>query len=187
MNRLAAALAIMLVSSFAHALAPVSVETDWNEKTVSLTTTGVSAATVDVGGFGSSGFAVLGGSYTANGVDGVAAGTVLTVSSATKNAIGFDYWFYSAASSATLKIAQTLKTPTNPVPANTASYNTPAPSQYYFNVPVISTSTAITLPSATIVSHTFRALVSNPIFYLSGLSPSATYTLTVDYGVPHLQ
>ncbi len=204
MNRLkAATLALLFVACAPRAHAnsdPVTVETKWNEKTVSITTTGVTSLTFDVGGFGAAGYAILGGSYTANGVDGTTYGSLLTITTMTYNVVGSDYVFYASATLSTtfpsLKIVQTLKTPvpngigirnSNGVVFSSSAFNTPYPAANFFTAPVISTSTTITEPNGVLVQHTFRAKVANPIFLLTGLTSSATYMLTVDYLIPALQ
>jgi hypothetical protein len=196
MNRIAVALAVLLLSSFARAQQVLTVESKWNEKTFSKTVTGVTSATFDIGGFGSAGGMVLGNTGTANGVDGTTYGATSIITSTWTNVVGFDYVFYASATLSTtfpsLQIAQTLKMPTpagvgfnngNQNVRSTTTYNTPYPSSYFFTVPLISTSSVITEPNGVLVQHSFRAQVQNPVFILTGLTASATYMLTVDYGV----
>jgi hypothetical protein len=191
MNRLTVTLAALLLACASLARAgsdPVTIETKWNEKTVSYTTTSVTAATFDPGGFGASGFAIIGGKYITNGVDGTTAGASVTITTATKNIIASDYWFNATGSTASLQIAQTVKTPP-PAGSNvktTSGFNTNAPTVNFFSAPVISTSSAIIFPTGTTI-QSFRAQVANPVYILSGLMPSATYTLTLNYLVPAAQ
>ena len=200
MNRITAALAVLLLSSFSRAQQVLTVESKWNEKTVSITTTGVTSAIFDIGGFGGAGGMILGNTGSANGVDGTTYGATSVITSTWTNVVGFDYVFYASATLSTtfpnIKIAQTIKMPTpsgvgfngwNQNVRSTTSYSTPYPVSYFFTAPVISTSSAITVPNGVLFPHTFRAQVQNPVFILSGLTSSATYMLTVDYGVPHLQ
>ncbi len=195
-----ATLAILLsvCASIARAQQVLTVESKWNEKTVQLSTTGVTATTFDIGGFGAAGGMVLGNTARFNGADGTTYGIASVVTSTWTNVVGFDYVFYASATLSTtfpsLQIAQTLKMPVpkgvgfnvpNSAVTSTTAYNTPYPSSYFFTVPLISTSSAITEPNGVLVTQSFRAQVQNPVFILSGLSSSATYFLTVSYGVPH--
>lgn len=200
-NRLlTAALAALLLTAGglrASAQQVVTVETKWNEKTVSMTTTSVTSAILDVMGFGAAGGGLLGNTYVQNGTDGTTAGTTSTIVSTTPiNGVLFDYSFYAQGSTGTLKIAQTIKMPVplgvgirngNGVLTSTSTFSKPYPVSYIFTVPVISTSSAIIEPSGTVVTASMRAQVQNPVFLLSNLSTSATYTLTLNYGVPYQQ
>lgn len=189
---------MLLAASSARALVPVSIETDWNEKTVQFSTFGVTSFTADVGGFGGAGFAVLGSSYVANGVDGSTFGASVLVTSTTKNVVLFDYSIVST-NSFSYQIVQTLKTPTNAlyvpvqstvtipgVGVNTFSAQSAFSSAYYFSTPQISTSSLISYPASglvvPIVFPPMRAKVENPVFLLSSLNKGSTYYLTVDYG-----
>lgn len=205
MNKLkqaVAALLLLVCVPMARANSdPVTLETHWNEKTVSIAYVGVTTFTFDVGGFGPAGFAINGGTQVLNGVDGTVYGSTVPIvlnSSTTapaQNVVGFDYSFLAIGSTCTLKIAQTLKTPP-PIgigirSGNTGSitnYNSPYPAaNFALTAPVISTSSAILMPSNVLYTHTFRAKVTNPIFIGAGLTPGTTYLLTVDYGVPNIQ
>lgn len=196
MNRLKQATAALLLLAFApfvRAQQILTIETKWNEKTVSITTTGVTSMMLDVAGFGAYAAPVLGNPARFNGVDGTVYGAGTVVTSTWTDVAAFDYTMYSsatlAATFAGLQIAQTLKTPpaagTNA--KTTSGFNSPAPTSNFFSAPVISTSTVITIPNGVLFQHAFRAQVKNPIFYLTGLTANDTYTLTVDYGVPHIQ
>ena len=203
MNRLAKtflALGLLFAAPFARATGDqVTMETKWNEKTVSITTFGVTSVTLDVGGFGGAGYAINGGTQVLNGVDGTVWGSTAPIvlnSTSTlpaRNVVGSNYIAYST-STFTLQIAQTLKTPP-PLGAgsrngNTTAYtvqNTPYPSANFFTVPVISTSAPINVPAGVLWTDAFRANTVNPIFYLSNLSKGASYYLTVDYLVPEIQ
>jgi hypothetical protein len=99
--------------------------------------------------------------------------------------VGFDWTMLAQGSTATLKIAQTMKIPVPSLVRSTnAVQNTPYPSAFFLAAPVISTSSAINIPVGLVVGHIFRAQVSNPVFILSNLNAAATYTLTVNYGIP---
>ncbi len=198
MKRLVTAVAAaLLLSRAVPALAladAVTVETKWNEKTVSVTTTGVTSLTLDVGGFGAAGGMVVGNTATTNGTDGTTQGASSVVTSTWTNVVGFDYSFLALGSTATLKIAQTIKMPVplgvgirgpNQTIRSTSTYTVPYPASYLFTVPLISTSTAIVEPVGVLVTHSFRAQVQNPVFILTNLTASGTYTLTVNYGLPH--
>lgn len=204
MNRILMIAALLLgsVMSARAAADPVSVEVKWNEKTVSITTTGVTSATFDIGGFGAYGAAFLGNPAKFNGVDGSTYGQATVVTSTWSNVTAFGYVFYASATLSanfpSLQIAQTIKMPTPNgyglrQPSNmsgytsTSTYNSPYPTANFFTAPVTSTSTTITEPNGVLVTHHFRAQVTNPIFYMTGLTSSATYMLTVDYGVPRAQ
>jgi hypothetical protein len=194
MNRLKAAMIALLVlalAPLARAQQVVSVETKWNEKTTAITTTSVSSLYFDVSGFGTTGYAILGGTYTANGVDGIPFGTLTAISTTNFNqlsSVGFDYTVLSLGSTAQFYISQTMKTPsaagTNQ--KNPGGFNSPFPGGQYVPAVVFSSSAYITVPANTLYTHTFRGQVQNPIFNFNGLSKSATLYLQVDYGVPHL-
>ena len=197
MNRLkSAALAALLlaVAPLARALNLVSIETDYNQNTVSITTVGVTSFTLDVGGFGTAGYAVLGSSYITNGTDGTTAGATVLITTNTKNVVGFSYSFLPQGAAGTLQYSQTVKFPapkgTGALNGNGGSVspqNTPYPSANFFTAPVISTSTLIVVPSLTPWSDSFWAKTTNPIFYATSLTASATYTLTVSFGIPERQ
>lgn len=192
MNRLKmAAVAVLLsIAASARAQQVLTVETKWNEITVSTTITGVTSATFDIGGFGGFGYAGLGNAAKFNGTNGTTFGQSTVVTSTWTNVVAFDYVFYASATLSTtfpgLQIAQTVSTPPPPGAnaKNPASFNTNFPGSLYSTVPVISTSSVITEPNGVLVQNSFRARVQNPIFYLTGLTSGATYVLTVDYGVP---
>ena len=198
MNRIKTALlaALLAVPVVARAgMDPVTMEIKWNEKTVSVTTTSVGSLTFDIGGFGTTGYAILNDTYTLNGVDGTAYGALSIVSTGTQNVIGSGYTFLAQGATAQLQISQTIKTPP-PVAltypgsaAGSGTFNAGSsfPGSNYFSGPVFSTSSFIIESSGTLITHLFRAKVVNPIFNLSGLSKNATYTLTVDYFVPQAQ
>ncbi len=189
MNRTTMALAAFLFvcAPSARASAPVSIETNWNEKTVAIATTGVTSLTFDVGGFGASGGAVLYRAATFNGVDGTTYGAATVVTSTWTNVTAFDYTIFALGSTATLKIAQLIKMPAPLGTSNPSSYTSPRPLDNSFSVPLISTSAAITIPVGVQHTHVFRAKVTNPVFILTNLSAAATYFLTVNYGVPNIQ
>jgi hypothetical protein len=188
-------LALLAISGRASALDPKTIETDWNQKTFSISTSGVTSATFDIGGFGANGFAILGSSYTQNGVDGTTYGATAVVSSTTKNVVGFDYIAFSS-NSFSMQISQTLRTPVNPVPSCSSAAvpsgtfwaQSSMPSSYCNSAPVISTSSVINFPpSQTIPLYVeFRAVTSNPIFRLTNITAGSTVYLTVDYGIPRV-
>ncbi len=191
MNRLKlAAIMLLAFASKSYAAAdPVSIETKWNVKTFSISTTGVTSATFDIGGFGAAGYAILGGTQVANGVDGTTYGTNVTITTNTVNVIGFSYSALPLGGSASLQIAQTIRTP---APAGTNQknpngFNTNFPGAAYFTTPQISTSSAISIPNSVPMSDTFTAEVKNPVFIFSGLTSAATLYFSVDYGVPGAQ
>lgn len=171
---------------------PVTLETKWTEKTFAIAFTGVSSGTLDIGGFGSWGRAVLGKTYTLNGVDGTTFGASATVSTNTTNVIAFDYTVLAAGGTVSLQYAQTVKTPppgaVNALTlATVIAYNSPAPTANAFTVPLISTSSLMSFPSSTPYSEKFSAEVSNPVFYFTNLSAGATLYFTSNYGVPRVQ
>lgn len=193
---LLAFLALAGLSNLSHAAAdPVTVETKWVQKTFSISTTGVTSTSFDIGGFAAYGYAILGTTYTANGVDGTTLGAVLTVDTNTVNVVGLSYSALPLGGSASLKIAQTVKTPPPHAPFGfgvqsstvITAGNSPFPGAYNFVAPVISTSAAIVIPNSSPWSDTFQAQTSNPIFYFTGLTSGATLFFTVDYAVPRPQ
>lgn len=190
MNRLATiALLLLAIALPARALSPVTVETIWTQKTFSISTTGVTSATFDIGGFGAQGFNKPGGTYTANGTDGTTYGAPLSVTTNTVNVVGFSWSALSIGGDASLKISQTIKMPTPLGSANASSFsfNNPSPMANNFSVPLISTSSAIGLPNNVAFGSTFWAQTANPVFAFTGLTASATLYLTVEYGIPRVQ
>lgn len=194
-------LGILLLSPFARALAydaPVTVETKWVSKTFAISTSAFSATTLDIGGFGAAGHAVLGNNYTQNGVDGTTLGASVAVTTNTVDVIGLSWKAYivsGATTTARLQITQTTKTP---VPSghfqggvfystNTTNGNSPFPGAYTTTAPTISTSSYITIPSGVLWQDTFQAQTQNPIFHFDNLNTSATLYFTVDYAVPRPQ
>lgn len=184
-----AAAAVLLLSRAIPAFAaadPSTMEVKWIEKTVSITTTGVTSFTFDPGGYGAAGFAVVGGTKVSNGTDGTTQGSTVAVVAADRNVVGFDWSFLAQGSTATLKIAQTTATPAprGLTAQNRSSFDNPFPASYYLTAPSISTSSAIMLPAGVQYYHAFRAQVTNPVFILSSLTAASTYTLTVNVGYP---
>lgn len=202
MNRLKAAAAAAFVLVLACSLPArasgdqVTMETKWNQKTFSISTTGVTSATFDIGGFGAQGYKLVGSSYTQNGVDGTTYGAVAVAVSSTPNVVGSNYLAYST-NSFSLQISQTVKTPAplglgvhgngNTTVTSTSTFNSPYPTANFFTVPVISTSAVINVPASVLWTDSFRANTVNPIFRLTSLNTGATYYLTVDYLVPEIQ
>lgn len=193
-NKFILALLLLVLAPLARAGSdPVTVETKWVTKTFSISTTGVTAATFDLGGFGAQGYAVPGGTYVQNGVDGTTYGAVVSISSATKNVVGFNYAALASGGSASLQIVQTLKTPPplgSGVHSNggagfvsTAAYTSQYPASYLITAPLISTSSVITAPNNIAVSDTFQAVVTNPIYVFTGLTSAATLYFSADYGL----
>ncbi len=192
-----AAFALLLLACFmpARALAPVAIETNWNQKTFSISTTGVTSATFDIGGFGAQGYARLGDTYTANGVDGTTYGASLTVTTNTTNVVGFSWSALPVGGSAVLQISQTIKTPAPRPPRGFGvqsstvipTFNSPAPMANSLTVPLISTSTTITIRDAVSVSETFTAVVKNPRFIWTNLTAAATLYFSASYLVPASQ
>ncbi len=171
---------------------PVTIETKWNVKTFARLETGTSSGTWDVGGFGAQAYAIIGNTYTQNGVDGTTYGASATVSSNTPNTVGFSYTILPTGSSVTFRIIQTLKTPppagvTVRVSSAPLGFNSPAPMAYAFSAPLVSTSSVITVLAGVPFSDTWPAQVSNPVFLWSSLAPGGTVLFTLDYGVPRIQ
>lgn len=187
--------AALLLAPRASALAPVSIETAWNHKTFSISTTGVTSATFDIGGFGSNGYARPGDTYTQNGVDGTTLGAAVNVTTNTTNVVGFNWSALPVGGGASLQISQTIKTPPlNPpfrfgVQSSTVipTFNSPAPMANSFIVPLISTSSTITIRDGVSVSDTFTAQVANPRFIFTGLTAAATLYFSASYGIPRVQ
>ncbi len=183
------ALMACILAAPAHASAdPTTLEVKWIEKQVQLTTTSVTSATFDIGGFGAVGGTIYPSTTTgtSNGSDGTTINSQSIVTSTWTNVVAFDYSLITVGSTATLKIAQTVRMPPprGSVNGSPLAFNSPYPANYYINAPVISTSSAINIPINTQYVHQFRAQVTNPVFILSNLSAAATYFLTVSYGVP---
>lgn len=190
MNRLAVLVSLLVSIGVipARAIAPVSIETNWNVKTFSISTTGVTSATFDIGGFGADGYAIQGHSYRANGVDGTTLGAVSTVSSNTTNVVGFSYSALPIGGGANLQIAQTIRTsPPAGLVSQSTNFNSQFPGAAYFTVPLISTSSVIATPASVPIADVFPAVVTNPIFYFTGLTSAATLYFSVDYGIPRQQ
>ena len=184
--------ALLIAPRLAMAAAdPVSLEVKWNVKTMAISTTGVTSFTLDPGGFGSAGYAVVGGTQVQNGVDGTTLGNQVAITTMTQNVVGFSYTVLPVGGIAQLQWTQTIKTPPpSAVKLSSPSamgYNNPSPWMNYFSVPQISTSSIITVPSGTAFIGNFEAQVSNPIFYFTGLTASGTTYVTIDYGVPRSQ
>lgn len=189
-------LALLLLPSVALAAAdPVTVETKWVQKTFSISTTGVTSLTIDIGGFGSVGYAKPGSTYRANGVDGTTYGLVTNVTTNTTNVIGASYSVLPIGSSVAFTIAQTLRTPP-PLSASQGGVfystkvtagNSPFPGAYNFSVPQISTSSSITVPNSVPWTDSFQAQTENPVFAFPTLTPSATLYFSCDYFVPRPQ
>ncbi len=194
MRRAIAALALLLlprVLAFAGA-DPVSIETKWTEKSIFISTSGVTSLTVDVGGFGSAGFAILGKTYKRNGVDGSTWGNSEVVVSTTTNVTLFDYVAYDT-NTFNIQMAQTVKTP---VPAGAyainiatsiPSFTTPSPWSNNFLVPVISTSAVMSWPGSVALTQGIKSVVNNPVFYITNLNAGSTFYLLVNFGVPRIQ
>lgn len=200
MNRLKMALATLLALSFstlARAAAdPVSIEVKWQVKTFSISTTGVTSAIFDIGGFGAAGAAILGNTAKFNGVDSTTYGANSVVTSTWTNIVGFGYSILPIGGNANFTISQTLKMPSpngTGIFGNTgnvfssSTYNTPYPASNFFTVPVISTSSTITVPNGVPFGDSFTAQVANPVFNFSGLTAAATLYFSFDYGVPRAQ
>ncbi len=199
MNRIkTAALALLLLApALAHAAAdPVSIETKWTVKTFSISTTGVTAATFDLGGFGGAGGMVLGNAATFNGVDGTTYGNATVVTSTWTNVVGFGYAVLPVGGNASFTIGQTLKMPvpnglglrnSNGVVFASSTYNTPYPAANLFTTPAFSTSAVITVPNGAPFSDAFTAQVQNPVYTFTGLTTAATLYFSADYGVPRAQ
>lgn len=206
MNRLkqtTVAFLLLACASLVRAQQVLTVENKWNEKTTAISTTGVTSLFFDISGFGTTGYAILGGTYTANGADGLAFGTQVAITTTNYNlltSVGFDYTILSLGATAQLQISQTIKTPTPPgigvrnanalVTSTSAfggAFGSPFPQGYLFTTPVISSSAFITIPANTLYYQTFRGQVQNPIFNFKNLTNTATLYFQVNYGVPHLQ
>lgn len=195
--KLTAALAALILafSSTSKATDPVSIETKWNVKTFSISTTGVTSATFDIGGFNAQGYAILGGTYTANGVDGTTLGTILAITTNTVNVVGFSWSALPIGGLANLQISQTIKVPP-PHPGyiygvasstNIPKFNSPAPMANAFVTPLISTSSTIVIPNSVPLSASFEAETTNPRFIFTGLTAAATLYFTTNYGIPRVQ
>ena len=200
MTKLLLAAILGLLSSSARALGPVTIETQWNEKTASISTSGVTSFTFDVGGFGGYGYAIVNATYTQNGVDGTTWGSTATVSTTTANVLLSSYSLYPIGGGGTYTISQTLKTPPkSPVlyanisgvngvnNTNTFLATSNFPSAVFFVSPQISTSSTINIISGTPYSHDARGKITNPVFTFSGLTAAATYYLSVDFLLPAIQ
>lgn len=189
MNRLAALILLASLSLPARAIAPVSIETNWNVKTFAISTTGVTSVTFDIGGFGGFGRAVAGSSATFNGVDGTTYGQSTVVTSTWTNIVGFSYSALPIGGSANLQVAQTIKTPpaTGTNITNSSGFNSQVPGAAYFTVPLISTSATIPIPNSVPYGAAFKAVATNPVFVFTGLTSAATLYFTVDYGIPRVQ
>ena len=195
MNRLkqmVAAALLLACAPISHSQQVLTVEQKWNEKSVAISTTGIQSLYFDISGFGTTGYAILGGTYTANGVDGIPFGTLVAITTTNYNSLTsaiFDYTILSLGATAQLQISQTIKTPaaagTNQ--KNSGAFNSPFPGSEYFTGAVVSSSSWITIPANTLYTQYFRAQVQNPILNFSGLTKAATLYLQVNYGVPHLQ
>ena len=150
-----------------HALAPVTIETDWNWQTMTSSFTGVTSKTVDVAGFASAGYAVNGSA---------------------PNVIGFTYWVLPLGSSVTYTVSQTTKTYSS-LAGNPSAFNSSfANGLYSANLaPAISTSAPMGLPAGSSWKDAyqghFQAWTMNPVFTFNGLSTAATTYLIVEYGI----
>ena len=198
MNRIKIAtyvIAFLACSMPVAALAPVTIETAWNHKTFSISTTGVTSATFDIGGFGSQGYARSGDTYTENGVDGTTLGTVVSVTTNTTNVVGFSWSALTVGGAGSLQISQTIKTPERRgslgfgIQSSTSipSFTSPFPGAYTLTAPQISTSSTISLRDSVSVSDTFTAQVSNPRFIFTSLTAAATLYFSTSFGSPRAQ
>ena len=188
---------LLLLSTHARALAPVHLETIWNEKQLYISTTGVTSVTIDVGGFGAAGAAIPGNTWKRNGVDSSTFGKIEVVTSTAPNVVLFDFTAYSSTGAFSLQMAQTIKMPApvglgvnanpNTTITSTSTYSTPYPASYLFTQPVISTSSLTSWPQAVALTQDFKAAVANPILYVTNLSASSTFYLSLKYGVPRTQ
>ena len=110
------------------------------------------------------------------------------VGGSTPNVVGYSYQILSVGGSANFTISQTTQTFSYLAQATTG-FNSPAPLNLHssnYRVPVISTSTLITIPSGTTMrdaySDTFRAKTQDPVFNFSGLSTADTTYIWVTFG-----
>ena len=195
MNLFFAVLLLALAGGPAAALAPVGIETNWNQKTFSISTTGVTSATFDIGGFGSQGYARIGDTYTENGVDGTTLGNVVDVTTNTTNVVGFNWSALAVGGAGSLQISQTIKTPERRgalgfgVQSSTAipGFNSSFPGAYTLVVPLISTSSTISLRDSVSISDTFTAQTANPRFIFTNLTAAATLYFSTSYGTARAQ
>jgi hypothetical protein len=111
------------------------------------------------------------------------------IGGSTPNVVGYSFQFLPVGSSGTFSISQTTAT-FSPLAQNTTGYTSlPAPRTLdnINQVPIISTSTNITVPAGTTLhdaySDTFRAKTENPVFNFTSLNPAATYYLYWTMGV----
>lgn len=186
-----AALLLTLAQPARAAADPVTVETKWQVKTFAISTTGVTSLTIDLGGFGAVGYAVLGQQMRANGVDGTTYGSASVITSTATNVVGFAYSVLPLGGSASLQVSQTLKTPPGGavrVSSGTSlGYNSPYPAANAFSVAVLSTSAVITIPNGVPYDGKFQAQTMNPRLIFTGLTAAATLFVTADFGTPRLQ
>ena len=188
LKTIAAGLLFALVGLRAAAQ-PITLETKWNQKTFSISTTGVTSLTIDVAGYGSAGYNLLGAVRTLNGLDGTVYGSTAATTTSDVNVTGFSWAALAQGADGTMQMTQTIKTPPARGSANASSsaFNSPFPDANNFSVPLISTSSTQRLPSGVGLSDRFSAQVTNPIFYFTNLTSAATLHFTLIYGVPKVQ